>query len=108
MAAQTRDVDGRARKRTRLMVDVTPELRRRLKVAAAQQDLSLREYVERVLESAVPIEAAAAPRRRPLTPETVADLRRVRDQISGGRQFTDPAPVVERMREERSEDLLGR
>ena len=108
-ASDERDVEGRPNKRARLMVDITPELRRRIKVAAAEQDISMREYVERLLEVAMHMEAPpAAPQRRSLASEIVTELRQVRDQISQGRRFTDPALVIERMREERSEDLLGR
>ena len=40
--------------RPRLMIDVTPDLRRRIKVAAARQDQSVRDYVVGILEQAVP------------------------------------------------------
>src|SRR6266700_2054013 len=43
--------------RPRLMIDISPELRRRIKIAAAQNDLSVREYIERILEQTVPGEA---------------------------------------------------
>jgi predicted HicB family RNase H-like nuclease len=33
-------------KRPRLMIDISPELRRRIRLAAAQKDLTIREYVE--------------------------------------------------------------
>lgn len=43
-------------RRARLSIDVTPELRRRLKVAAATRDLSVREYVETILRQALEAE----------------------------------------------------
>ena len=37
-------------KRPRLTLDVTPELRRRIRIAAAEEDLSVRDYVVGILE----------------------------------------------------------
>ncbi len=42
--------------RARLSIDVTPELRRRLKIAAAARDLSVRAYVEAILRQALEAE----------------------------------------------------
>ena len=39
-----------AAKRTRLAVDVTPAVRRRLRLAAARRDLTLKDYVRQALE----------------------------------------------------------
>jgi len=43
-------------RRARLSIDVTPELRRRLKVAAATRELSVREYVEAILRQVLEAE----------------------------------------------------
>ena len=43
--------------RARLTIDVEPELRRRVKSAAAARDLSVREYVEAILRQALDAEA---------------------------------------------------
>lgn len=40
-------------RRARLSIDVTPELRRRIKVAAASREISVREYVETILRQAL-------------------------------------------------------
>ena len=45
-----------SKKRLRLIIDTVPELRRRIKVAAAQNDLSIQEYVGRILDQVVPPE----------------------------------------------------
>jgi predicted transcriptional regulator len=37
-------------KRTRLTVDIPPELKRRLRLVAAQRDISIREYVVQTIE----------------------------------------------------------
>ncbi len=38
------------KKRTRLTIDVPPEVKRRLRLAAARNDISMRQYVLEVLE----------------------------------------------------------
>jgi hypothetical protein len=45
------------KRRARLSIDVEPELRRRIKVAAAARDLSVRKYVEAILRQALEAEA---------------------------------------------------
>ncbi|MBI4494073.1 MAG: hypothetical protein HY690_14895 [Chloroflexi bacterium] len=45
---------GRAR--ARLSIDVEPELRRRIKIAAAERDLSVKDYVVAVLRRALEAE----------------------------------------------------
>ena len=95
--------------RSRLMIDISPELRRRIKIAAAQNDLSVREYIERILEQTVPGEANL-PQREPrrVTQEAIDRLRRVREQIRQNHPdtvFTDSAEIIRQMRDERSEYL---
>ncbi len=46
---------GRPR-RARLSIEVEPELRRRIKIVAAQKDLSIRDYIEGVLRRALEAE----------------------------------------------------
>ena len=43
-------------KRSRITIDISPELRRRIKVAASQRDLSISEYLGNILEEHVPEE----------------------------------------------------
>jgi hypothetical protein len=45
--------------RPRLTLDIPPALRRRIKVAAAAEDLSVSTYVTRLLDRAVPARGAA-------------------------------------------------
>ncbi len=97
-------------KRPRLMIDINPELRRRIKIAAAQKDLSIREYVEDILENVVPPEEASMEKRehRPVSQESLQRLLRTREQIIQERQgepFTDSTELIRQMREERSEYL---
>ena len=97
-------------KRPRLMIDISPELRRRIKIAAAQKDLSIREYVEDILDQAVPLEDAHTKKRQthPISQESLQRLLRTREQIIQERQgkpFSDSTEIIRQMREERSEYL---
>ncbi len=46
--------------RTRLAVDLPPELRRRVKIAAARRDMAVQQYVRRALERQLGEDAATA------------------------------------------------
>jgi len=113
MAMQNQYSDDRNKlpgKRPRLMIDISPELRRRIKIAAAQKDLSIREYVEDILEKIVPPEKATIEKRepRPVSRESLQRLLRTREQIIEerlGQPFTDSTELIRQMREERSEYL---
>ena len=113
MAMQSQYNDDHNRlpgKRPRLMIDISPELRRRIKIAAAQKDLSIREYVEDILDQAVPSEEVGMEKRepRPVSRESLQRLLRTREQIIQERQgepFTDSTELIRQMREERSEYL---
>lgn len=109
MAAEAHRSEPRASrggKRSRLMIDISPELRRRIKVAAAQRDLSMREYVEQLLEAAVPEEARAPEQgRHPMTRERFEQLLKAREAINQGQTFSDSVEIIRQMREERSEYL---
>ena len=69
--------------RVRLIIDVPPELRRRVKVAAANQDTSVRRYVAAILDQAVPGSES------PVTLQDVQRLREVRARIMRGRRFEE-------------------
>jgi hypothetical protein len=56
-AAQSLHTPVRCKRRARLSIDVEPELRRRIKRAAAARSLSVREYVEAILRQALEAEA---------------------------------------------------
>ena len=80
------------------------------KIAAAQKDLSIHEYIEQILEEAVPREEASALEHepRPVSRESVERLLEAREQIMqerGGRPFTDSTEIIRQMREERSQHL---
>jgi len=97
-------------KRPRLMIDISPELRRRIKIAAAKKDLSIREYVEDILDQAVPSEDSHTKKRQrhSVSHESLQRLLRTREQIiqeRKGQPFTDSTELIRQMREERSKYL---
>ena len=96
-------------KRSRITIDISPELRRRIKIAASQRDVSLSEYVGRILEEIVPDEASITQRpRKPLTRETLEHVYQVREEImehTNHRIFEDSTELIRQMREERSQEL---
>lgn len=101
---------GQEGKRIRLTLDINPELRRRIKIAAARNDITIREYVERILEAVVPQESepdtVPVRRRRPPSMEAVQQLFANADRIMRGRVFTDSsADLIREAREERMEEL---
>ena len=100
-----------AKKRSRITFDVSPQLKRRIKMAALEEDLSIGEYLGRILEQAVPDEASATQRqRRPVTNKTLERLSKISDEIMesrGGKLFEDSTEMIRQMREERTRYLMG-
>jgi|SRR5712692_5844019 len=113
MATQRQYSDNLPGKRPRLMIDINPELRRRIKIAAAQKDLSIREYVEQILEEAVPRvlhEEASTQQQQPhpVSRESVERLLQAHEQMvqeRQGRPSSDSTEIIRQMREERSQYL---
>jgi len=98
--------------RARLTLDITPEMRRRIRLAAARRDLTIREYIERILDEALPplqeLEAQQSAGRtgRPLTREAVDQLLATRERIMRGRHFADDSTdLLNEAREERTAEL---
>lgn len=111
MATEIEPEGQRAKKRTRIMIDVSPELRRRIKLAAAREDVTIREYLERIIDKAVPTtvqDQDEETQGRLATWEAVQRLREIQETIRSahpGVVFEDSGEAVRRMREERSEYL---
>src|SRR5207249_5440811 len=88
MALRKEDIDtdaqqtDKAKKRSRITFDVSPELRRRIKLAALQNDLTVGEYISRILEQAVPEETGTTQRqRRPVTRKTLEAFEKISEKI---------------------------
>jgi hypothetical protein len=78
-------------------------------MAATQNDLSISEYLGRILDEAVPEDISLTKQERhPVTPEYVQRVLQIRERImqeSGGQIFEDSAERVRQMRDERTKYL---
>ena len=94
-------------KRTRLIVDVSPGMRQRIKMAAARRDVSVRCYAEDILEAVVPLdEPLASERGRPVTGDTLRLFKDIRETVIRGRRFADDSTdLIEQASAERTADL---
>lgn len=93
-------------KRTRLTIDISPELRRRIRMAAAERDQSVRAYILEVLEQTVP-NGGHSPGL--VTDEMIRRLDDARERIMRGRRFTeDSTDVIRQAREARTRQLEDR
>ena len=92
-----------------LIINIHPQLRRRLNVAAAQSNLSLEEYVSRILEQVAPPEASSTQKRGGrLNWAAVEELKRYREEIRRahpGQVFEDSVELLRQAREERTREL---
>ena len=96
-------------KRSRITIDISPELRRRIKVAASQRDLSISEFVGSILEEHVPEEMNLVEQDvHPVPSDILDDVDQIRERIireSKGHIFEDSAEVLRQQREERTQYL---
>ncbi len=98
-------------RRIRLTVEISPDLRRRIHAAAVRRDLSLRAYVERILEEVVPENengASVRPARMRMTREDAQRLREFQEafmRAHPGVVLSDSTDDIRKMREERDEYL---
>ncbi len=95
-----------------LIINIHPQLRRRLTIAEAQSNLSLEEYVSRILEQVAPPETNAAQKRGGrLNWAAVEELKRYREEIRRahpGQVFEDSVELLRQAREERTRELEQR
>jgi hypothetical protein len=96
-------------KRSRITIDISPELRRRIKVAASQRDLSISEYLGNILEENVPEEMNLIEQdTHPVPSDILEEMDRIRERVireSKGYIFEDSAEVLRQQREERTQYL---
>ena len=65
-----------------IMVGISPELYQQVKIVAAQKNLSIREYLEEVLEGIMSRETSTSQEQgRPMTHETFEELHQLRERI---------------------------
>ncbi len=103
---------SRPKKRSRLIIDIVPELRRRIKIAAAENDLTVQEYVGRILEQAVPPERDTVQEQYGRLDRAAVDkLLQTREAIMRahpGQVFEDSSELIHQAHEERSKELEQR
>lgn len=92
-----------------LIINLVPELRKRIKLAASRSNLSAQEYVERILEQAVPPEPIAMQEYNgQFNRLAVDDLLRYREEIKRahpGQVLEDSSELLYQAREERIREL---
>lgn len=94
--------------RINITIDVSPTLYEKIKVAAAENALSISEYLGDILEESVDTRNTERTRGHPVTLEAIERLRRLREQIfqeNNGQFFEDSTELIRQMREERSREL---
>lgn len=93
-------------RRARLTLDIDRALHTRIRLAAFGEGISMREYIERILDEAVPESTTAEEDElHPMAPDALERLQAAREAISHGRVFSDSAQIVRQMREEQSRYL---
>ena len=96
-------------KRSRITFDVSPELRRRIKVAAVQNNTSIGEYLGHIIERAIPEETQKTEQeRRPMSRKSSERLHKLREKIledRNGEKFEDSTAMIRQMREDRAQYL---
>ncbi len=96
-------------KRTRITIDVSPELRRRIKIAATQKDVSISEYLGQILEKHVPEEMNLIEQdAHPVPADILEEVDRIHERVireSKGHIFQDSAETLRQQREERTRYL---
>lgn len=121
MAAQRKrydDYDGPAdtentKKRVRLTFDVAPDLRRRIKLAAINNNLTLNEYLGQVLDEVVPVEEEILQtqhQERTVTRKTLDKVNEISQRIlkeRNGKPFENTTEMIRQMRDERTRYLMG-
>lgn len=110
------DRDLNPKKRSRITIEVPPELRRKIRIIAATRDISISEYLVSILERIVSNEAMSIDEVTPLQEEEplpddflkqVDQIRRQVVKESKGEPFEDSTELVRKMREDRTRYLLG-
>ena len=96
-------------KRSRITIDISPELRRRIKIAASRNDQSISEYLGNILEEHVPEEMDLVEQDvHPVPSDILEEIDRIHERVireSKGHIFEDSTEVLRRQREERTQYL---
>lgn len=98
---------GKPARRARLTLDIDRALHTRIRMAAFREGISMRAYIEHILEDAVAPEPTSEEEDElhPMVADALDRLRAARAAISRGHVFSDSTEIVQQMREDRSEHL---
>ncbi|HKS71005.1 MAG TPA: hypothetical protein VJQ45_11320 [Ktedonobacterales bacterium] len=92
-------------RRARLTLDIDRALHTRIRLAAFREGISMREYIERILDEVVPsAQASEWTERQPISPDVI---ERLREALLQQPMQPDSTDLIRRMREERSEHLAS-
>jgi hypothetical protein len=94
------------KKRTRISLDMSPELRRRIKVEAAKRDVTVRAYLEDIIERAVLTDEHA--RTESVVASPIESLLRLRDELVAAHpeiRLGDSTELLRRAREQRARSI---
>ena len=102
---ETQDQDNRAH----VTIDISPEIYEHIETAAAQNNLLIKEYIEKLLEQIVLHNTDTSQQERtPMTREAFEGLLKLREQFKRnhpGQVLDDSTEIIRQMREERSQYL---
>lgn len=93
---------------SKFTIDLGRGSQRRIRSAASQKGISISEYVERILNEAIPEEGSITEQWQSLPPDFLQQVYQVREQVirdSKGEFFEDSTELIRQMREERSREL---
>ena|ERR1700676_1883020 len=93
---------------SQLLLDLNPALQQRIESAATERGISLKDYIEELLERTVPPYTNHPRKRRPMSREAFQGLLALREQIKQnhpGQVFDDSTEMIRQMREERAKYL---
>jgi hypothetical protein len=96
--------------RERITIEVTRELRSRIKAAAIRKHITINEYLEQLLDEMVPEIDERLNAGHPLTQEGLDKLLKIREELlqrNDYQYFGDSVEEIRQMREERIRELMG-
>ena len=100
--------DQPGEERISITINVSLTLYAKIKAVATENELSISEYLERLIDESVLGQYAGITRGHPVTLEAIERLRRLREQIfqeNNGQFFEDSTELIRQMREERSREV---
>ena len=101
---------GSSEERISITIDFSSNLYTKIQAAAIENELSISDYLERILEEWASGQHTGRTRGHPVTREAIEQLRCLREKIAqehNGQFFEDSAELLHQQREERTRQLMG-